>query len=667
MIIASRKLQRLSTLSLLAALTFIGGCGWLAPESAPLIYTRVATVAGLADISEPFGIFVKDDVIYLSDGETGTIRRIGSDGNATTVASGLNTPSAIAFLPNGNLVVADTGSHTIKEITHDGAITIIAGVEGMHGASDGPVLSATFNGPIGLAVNADGSIYVADTYNDRIRLIKDGMVSAVAGSIRGFSDGIGPAAMFDTPLGLAVWGDDIVVADSGNARIRIVERGGIVHTLAGSAERDLIDGSLSTASFEGPSAITIDTVGRMFVADGNAIRVIGQRVFPFVETLAGDRRGYLDGNRRSARFNRPSGLAVGPHGQLYIADSDNGIVRVITDGNDLRAEETQTSFRPGDEPLPLATRWPFDPPSASREIAGTLGEIRGEIKPDGRPVWFHNGLDVAGAYGETTRFIRDETVLDPHSAENFGTSRELLRLPLLGYIHLRLGRDKDDRPFDDPGFQFERDLSGKLTGVRVPRGAKFSAGDAIGTLNAMNHIHLIAGRSGREINALSALQLPGISDSISPVIDNISLFTTEWLELKPETKTGRIQMVDKTRIVVRAYDRMDGNSERRRLGVYRVGYQLFSGDSPLGDPVWPMTFDRMPSNDAVHFAYTDGSQSGYTPNTIFDYIATNRVNGDSFGEGFLDTTTLAPGSYKIRVFTADYFGNVSSRDIEVMK
>ncbi len=183
----------------------------------------------------------------------------------------------------------------------------------------------------------------------------------------------------------------------------------------------------------------------------------------------------------------------------------------------------------------------------------------------------------------------------------------------------------------------------------------------------MNHIHLIAGRTGREVNALAALQLPAIDDSIAPVIENVSLFTEDWVELKPEAITGRIRVGDKIRIVIGAYDRMDGNSERRRLGVYRVGYQLFSGGTPLGDPVWTITFDRMPSNEAVRFAYAEGSQSGYTPNTIFAYIATNRIDGDSFGEGFLDTTILAPGTYTLRVLTADHFGNLSSRDIEVVK
>lgn len=667
MIIASRKPQRLSALSLAAVLILLGGCQWFAVEHEPRIYTQVATFPGLGNIGEPFGLAARDDVIYFSDGGNGTIQRIGADGNVTTVASGLNTPSAIAFLPNGNLVVADTGSHTIKQVTDDGAIAIIAGVEGTSGDVDGPASSARFNGPIGLAVNADGSIYVSDTYNDRIRLIKDGMVSTVAGSVRGFADGIRAAAMFDTPLGITIWGNRLVVADSGNSRLRIVEQSGDVRTLAGSDERDLVNGSLSTARFVMPTAVAADDLGRIFVTDGNAIRVMGQRVFPFVETVAGDRRGYLDGNRRSARFNRPSGIAVGPDGRLYVADSDNKVVRIVTDRPDGIAEQAQTNVEIDAEAMPFATRWPFDPPSNPREIAGTLGEIRGEVKPDGKPIWFHNGLDIAGAYGETARFIRDETVLNPNAAENFGTSRELLRLPLIGYIHLRLGRDKDDRLFGDPRFQFDRDETGKLVGVRVPRGAKFSAGDAIGTLNAMNHLHLIAGRSGREINALGALHLPGSSDSIPPVIEDVLLYDSAWERIEPGS-TGRSRRIDdKTRIVVRAYDRMDGNSDRRRLGVYRVGYQILSNGSPLGEIEWRIHFDRSPSNESVRLAYAEGSRSGYTRDTIFNYIATNRVDGEDAHEDFLDTSTLAPGNYTLRVFAADYFGNVTTKDVEVMR
>ncbi|PYT01043.1 MAG: hypothetical protein DMF63_05105 [Acidobacteria bacterium] len=654
MIIANRNLKRISVLSLVIVLILLGGCGYFSSEPVALRYKSVATVPRLNDLDEPFGIAVKDHSIYVSDGGAGTIRRIDTDGSSTTVASGLKTPSAIAFLPDGDLIVADTGSHTIKKVTADGTITIVAGVDGSSGKNDGPALSSKFNAPIGVAVASDGAIYVSDTYNDRIRLIREGIVSTVAGSERGFADGTGASAKFDTPLGIAVWDDKLLIADSGNARLRVLDSNGIVITLSGSDTRGLIDGPLSSASFVTPTAVTVDQFGRIFVADGNAIRVIGRRVIPLVETLAGDKRGFVDGPSRTARFNRPSGIGFGSDGKIYVADSDNRAIRILSDD---AAKENPTD--PRTDPLPLATRWPFDPPSNPREIAGTLGEIRGEVRPDDKPNWFHNGLDIAGAYGETAKFIRDETVLDPQSADNFGTARELIRMPLIGYIHLRLGRDKDNRPFGDPRFQFAFDAAGKPIGLRVPRGAKFAAGDTIGTLNSMNHVHLIAGRIGREINALAALNLPGISDSTPPVIEDVSIFTDSW------EKTSRLS--DKSRIVVRAYDRMDGNSERRRLGVYRVGFQLLSNGSQLSEIDWRISFARSPSNDTVRLAYAEGSRSGYTPDTIFDYIATNRVDGENAREDFLDTTNLTSGKYVLRVFAADYFGNVASKDVEVLK
>jgi len=582
------------------------------------------------------------------------------------MASGLNTPSAIAFLPDGQLVVADTGSHTIRKISVDGSITILAGIDGQRGSNDGPALAATFNAPVGLAVTDDGSIYVSDTYNDRIRLVRDGVVSTIAGSERGFADGAGPGAKFDTPLGIGVWGDKLLVADSGNARVRLLGPDGDVSTLAGFDSRDLIDGPLSRASFVMPTAVTTDNFGRIFVADGNAIRVIGQRILPFVETVAGNRRGYVDGNRQTARFNRPSGLAVGSDGKLYIAYSDNHSARIVTDADDERTTEPIADV--DEEPLPLAMRWPFDPPQNPREIAGTLGEIRGEIASENKPVWFHNGLDIAGQYGETAKFIRDETVLDPHSAENFGASRELLRMPLIGYIHLRLGRDKDDRTLGDSRFQFERDAAGKLVGVRVPRGTRFTAGDSIGTLNSMNHVHLIAGRSGHEVNALAALKLPGISDTIPPVIEGLMVFDGIWDRVEVPSKAPRaIPLEGKVRITVDAYDRMDGNSERRKLGVYRVGYQLLRNGSPVADIDWRINFDRMPTNDAVGLAYAFGSKSGYTPDTVFRYIATNRIYGEDCKEDFLDTSLLEPGPYTLRVFAADFFGNIATSDRDVVK
>ncbi|MFN2411604.1 MAG: hypothetical protein ABR535_00905 [Pyrinomonadaceae bacterium] len=94
----------------------------------------------------------------------------------------------------------------------------------------------------------------------------------------------------------------------------------------------------------------------------------------------------------------------------------------------------------------------------------------------------------------------------------------------LGYIIFAWGRDQNNRLFNDGRFQFERDEFGKLVDVRVPRDTRFAAGEAIGRLNRLNHVHLITGRPGNEMNALEALALPGVSDRIKPIIERVELY-----------------------------------------------------------------------------------------------------------------------------------------------
>ena len=358
-------------------------------------------------------------------------------------------------------------------------------------------------------------------------------------------------------------------------------------------------------------------------------------------------------------------------GNLIVADSENRLVRLISSDNNGTVTTPEQVAMLRDTPENFRTlqppRWPYDPPTAKRDIAGTLGEIRGDVKPGNDDIHFHNGLDIAGAYGETARFVREEKVLRPVAAENFGTLRELLRMPTMGYIHIRLGRNAAGSVNDDPRFIFSKDASGKFDGVRVPRGAKFKAGEPIGTLNAMNHVHLIAGRSGAEMNALDALILPGIADTRPPVIEKVTVVDKDWQQID----TGkRITLNGPTRIIVRTYDQVDGNSDRRRLGVYKVGYQLLRSDGlPFSDEQWTIKFDRLPSSKTLRLVYADGSQSGATGETIFNYIVTNRVDGNDFKEDFFDASALANGSYILRVFAADYFGNTAhlDTDFEVSK
>lgn len=641
----------------------------------PAFFTNVGTIAGKnREFGEPFGLAVRNGETYISDGEAGKIFRIDAAGAPVVFSDGLNTPSGIAIDQAGDLIVADSGSNTIKRVTKEGQVAAVAGIEGQRGFRDGPAGEALFNGPVGVAISTDGKIFVSDTYNDRIRVIENGQVRTLAGGSRGFADGAGSEAGFDTPLGIAVWQDDkVLVADSGNRRIRVVEPDGTTWTLAGTGEGGLLDGPLPSSGFVSPSAVVVHPDGPVFIADGNAIRVIGRRSFPLVETISDERRGFEDGGALRARFNRPSGIAFGVGGELLVADSDNQVVRAFTIRDDIASitqdEKDSLRYSAAEFRELQPPRWPYDPPAAVRDVAGTLGEIRGAITETETSVWFHNGLDIAGGYGETARFVRTEKVLDPHAAENFATSRELLRMPTIGYIHIRLGRDKDDRVFDDERFQFDTDDAGKLRDVRIPRGARFNAGDALGTLNSQNHVHLIAGRSGAEMNAIDALAFPGISDAVAPTIENITLTDENRQEIETEHVTNRIKLTGKARIIVRAFDRMDGNSDRRRLGVYRVGYQVFASKVPLSDVNWTITFDRMPPNDAVRSVYAIGSRSGATGGTIFNYIASNRVGGDGFSEAFLDAAAFDGGIYTLRVFAADYFGNTASKDInfEVVK
>lgn len=625
----------------------------------------VTTLAGLnGQIGEPFGVAVDGEDIFVTDGQNGKIWKL-TRGNLSVFAENLDTPSGIAITKNGDILVADSGSHTVLTFDRTGKPGTIYGVKNSRGSDDGDAQTARFNAPVGVAVALSGRVFVADTYNDRIRVIENGKVSTLAGGERGFADGPAALAKFDTPTGLSAGGDRLYITDTGNRRIRVVESDGRVLTVAGNGEGGLVDGMLLSASFVQPVAIAVDDLGTVFVADGNAIRSMTGAV-PYVSTLSDKERGLADGVRSQARFNRPSGIAISVSGELIVADSENRLVRKMgnkADGYRVSEEEiARLRDQPEDFRRAAPARWPYDPPAAKRDIAGTLGEIRGEMTPAADEVWFHNGLDIAGAYGETARFIRDEKVLRPVAAENFGTLRELIRMPTLGYIHIRLGRNADGKPFGDERFQFQLDASGKLDDVRVPRGTKFRAGEAIGTLNPMNHVHLIAGRSGSEMNALDALILPGISDARPPVIEKVTFYDQNWDPVETSVAGPRIKLSGNIRIVVKAYDQMDGNAERRRLGVYKLGYSLTRKGEPEAEVTWTIRFDKMPSNNAVKFAYAEKSHSGATGETIFNYIVTNYVGEDGAREGFL---SAVPGLYTLRVVAADYFGNVSRKEFEI--
>src|SRR6266850_1210316 len=209
---------------------------------------------------------------------------------------------------------------------------VLAG-DGVRGTRDGDSGNAGFSEPFGLAVAADGTIYIADAGEaDRIRGISpDGRVFTVAGGGHGFVDGVGEAARFSTPSGLVIdTTGTLVVADKGNNAIRRVTPDGRVTTYAGDGVAGDRDGPGPYARFNGPIGVAVDRAGRVIVADtyNDRIRAIDRD--GTVSTLAGSTGpGWADGPATEARFHTPSGVVVGSSGHIFVTDTANDVVRII--------------------------------------------------------------------------------------------------------------------------------------------------------------------------------------------------------------------------------------------------------------------------------------------------------------------------------------------------
>lgn len=287
--------------------------------------------------------------VYVADTDNNTVRKIAS-GNVTTLAGlagrsssvdGKGTaarfedPYAVTVDSAGTVYVADATDHSVRKITTDGTVTTLAGRPGSFGSSDGTGSAALFRTPQGIATDRAGNVYVADTGNATIRKITSaGVVTTLAGTAGaiGSSDGTGAAARFGTPYGIAAdTVGNVYVVDSNNT-VRKVTAAGVVTTLAGSASQTgLVDGTGTNARFSVPFDIAVDSAGNLYVCDhGNhAIR----KVTPagVVTTLAGSGSpGKVDGTGAAARFNFPSGISVDTEGYVYVADTDNQVIRKIS-------------------------------------------------------------------------------------------------------------------------------------------------------------------------------------------------------------------------------------------------------------------------------------------------------------------------------------------------
>ena len=630
--------------------------------------------AGRAAFSDPFGVAIaKDGNVYVSDaGESNRIRKITPEGVVTTFAGGnegfsdgagsaasFNTPSGLAIDANGNLYVADTANNRIRKITPTGEVSTIAG-DGTAAYSDGPAAQARFNGPIGVAVDTRGNVFVADTYNDRIRMISpDGTVSTVAGAgTPGYADGDRNTSLFDTPCGIIAANDGtLIVADTGNDSLRKISPDGNVSTWSVSVNGE---------SMSSPIGLALTHDNYFYVTELDRSRVLQIAPDGSTHVIAGGGRGFAD-ESGAARFNEPASVAVSPQtNDLYVTDSANYVVRKLSE-----TAVTDNALSPGSVPLltnetlgQQSLLWPLDPQDRPHEVVATLGEVRGSFDSDDSRHHLHSGLDVFGAYNTVVRAIRSEKVTDPLPNWGFGSINEGMRVGVISYVHMHVGRDKDAKMFDDPRFLPVNGGDGKLARVRVKRGTRFRPGDAVGTVNRMYHVHLNVGPPSAEVNPLTLSPI-GFQDDKPPTIEKngIQLFDQSGKQFS-EKQNGRLLVTGQVRIVVDAFDRTNFNADRRRLGLYILGYQILNPDgsapAKFSEPRITQIYDRLPPDrDATKVAYAE--ESGITvygsETTKFFYEVTNWVRDRRANRDVWDASRLPPGDYTLRIIARDYNGN----------
>ncbi|MCX6887570.1 MAG: NHL repeat-containing protein, partial [Verrucomicrobia bacterium] len=258
--------------------------------------------------------------------------------DGTGAAAQFNSPLGVAVDASGNVYVADSSNNSLRKITPAGVVTTLAG-SGTAGFADGTGASAQFDGLSDVAVDSDGNVYVADSNNNRIRKVSPaGNVTTLAGSgTAGFADGTGASARFKYPLGLTVDAQGTVyVADMSNHRIRKVSPVGNVTTLAGSGTAGFVNGTGTAALLNSPSDVALDAAGNVYVSEywNHSIR----KVSPAgeVTALAGSgTAGFVNGTGAGAQFTGPYRVAVDAGGNVYVADLGNYRIRKVTPGGDV--------------------------------------------------------------------------------------------------------------------------------------------------------------------------------------------------------------------------------------------------------------------------------------------------------------------------------------------
>jgi hypothetical protein len=313
---------------------------------------------------------------------------------ATSVT--LDQPGGLAFDSVGDMFIADTNNNVIREVALNGTVSTVAGTGAQgFGGDGGAATSALLDSPTGVAEDASGNLYIADSHNNRIRMVSGGNISTIAGTgVAGFSGdgGAATAAQLSLPTALAVDSNaNIYVADTNNNRIREIS-GTTIHTVAGDGDQIYSgDGGLATAAgLDSPNGVAVDASFNIYIGDTHNQRI---RMVTFstgiINTLAGTGvKGFnSDGSAATAALARPGGLAVDSSGTVYVADSDNQRIRTVAasqvvtiagDGQEGFSGDTGTSTSASlDTPRSVAVQ------GATVSFADTMNEVVRTITASG--------------------------------------------------------------------------------------------------------------------------------------------------------------------------------------------------------------------------------------------------------------------------------------------
>ena len=322
-----------------------------------------------------------------------TVAGIGTLGfsgdGAQAVNSQMNNPTGIAVDSSGNMYIADSANLRIRKVSSGNMSTVAGNGLSSFSGDNGPGIGAQMDSPQGVAADAAGNIYISDTNNNEVRRLgKDGTIARYAGNgSAGFGgdNGAAASAQLNGPQGLAVdAAGNLYIADTGNARVRRVSAGGSIATVAGSGTPGFAgDGAAATsAQLSSPTGVAVDAAGNLYIADLGNNRVRKVSSGGTISTAAGNgTQGYAGdgGAATNAQLNLPRGVASDAAGNLYITDSGNNVVRLVVNGNITTIAGTGTVGFSGDGGQATAAQL-TSPSGIALDAAGTLYVVDGSTR-----------------------------------------------------------------------------------------------------------------------------------------------------------------------------------------------------------------------------------------------------------------------------------------------